>query len=108
MSPGGCGLPWRWNPPGVYLGEPNVPFTRPETMTPAPAAPPRPTDPTDPGDSRVELAIGGMHCAACVGRVERALTAVPGVIGAEVGLATESARVRVRGAPDLAGLQAAV
>src|SRR5688572_28334088 len=58
--------------------------------------------------SRVELSIGGMHCAACVTRVERALASVPGVIDAEVGLATESARVHVRGAPDVAGLQEAV
>src|SRR5688572_19494783 len=65
---------------------------------------------SEPEGSDVELSIGGMHCAACVTRVERALASVPGVIGAEVGLATESARVRVRvrGAPDLAGLQEAV
>ncbi len=30
-----------------------------------------------------------MHCAACVGRVERALRSVPGVAGAAVNLATE-------------------
>ncbi len=34
-----------------------------------------------------------MTCASCVGRVERALKAVPGVTGAEVNLATQSALV---------------
>ncbi len=41
----------------------------------------------------VELAIEGMTCAACVGRVERSLLRVPGVITAEINLATERARV---------------
>src|SRR5260370_36244475 len=34
-----------------------------------------------------------MHCAACVGKVERALASVPGVQTAVVNLATERARV---------------
>ena len=42
----------------------------------------------------MELAIQGMTCASCVGRVERALTAVPGVSAATVNLATERATVR--------------
>ncbi|MFV1601568.1 MULTISPECIES: heavy metal translocating P-type ATPase [unclassified Phaeobacter] len=37
--------------------------------------------------------ITGMNCASCVGRVERALAAVPGVSEATVNLASESARV---------------
>ena len=41
----------------------------------------------------IDLAIGGMSCAACAGRVERALSAVPGVAGATVNLALETARV---------------
>ncbi len=40
------------------------------------------------------LEIPDMTCASCVGRVERALKGVPGVIGAEVNLATEGAVVR--------------
>ncbi|UCE31980.1 MAG: copper-translocating P-type ATPase [Burkholderiales bacterium] len=40
------------------------------------------------------LDIGGMSCASCVGRVERALAAVPGVQEAVVNLASERARVR--------------
>ncbi len=42
----------------------------------------------------VELAIAGMTCASCAGRVERALSSVPGVIAVEVNLASERARVR--------------
>ncbi|MGW8266308.1 MAG: heavy metal translocating P-type ATPase, partial [Longimicrobiales bacterium] len=41
-----------------------------------------------------EIPIQGMHCAACVSRVERAVGGVPGVLAAEVSLATESARIR--------------
>jgi heavy metal translocating P-type ATPase len=46
------------------------------------------------GAETVELAIEGMTCASCVGRVERALRAVPGVSDAAVNLATERATVR--------------
>ena len=46
-----------------------------------------------PGSRTTELSIGGMTCASCVGRVEKALRAVPGVLKAEVNLATETARV---------------
>lgn len=41
----------------------------------------------------IDLGIGGMTCASCVGRVERALRKVPGVQDATVNLATESARI---------------
>lgn len=37
--------------------------------------------------------IEGMTCASCVGRVERTLSAVPGVASASVNLATETAQV---------------
>ncbi len=39
------------------------------------------------------LPVEGMHCASCVGRVEKALSAIPGVTGASVNLATGQARV---------------
>ena len=45
------------------------------------------------------LRIEGMTCASCVGRVEKALRAVPGVIDASVNLATEKATVH-GGDPD--------
>ncbi|HVL72215.1 MAG TPA: heavy metal translocating P-type ATPase [Beijerinckiaceae bacterium] len=40
-----------------------------------------------------ELDIAGMTCASCVGRVERALARVPGVVAARVNLASERATV---------------
>jgi len=43
------------------------------------------------------LPIEGMTCASCVARVEKALKKVPGVISAEVNLATEKAQVTVSG-----------
>ncbi|AKJ30723.1 heavy metal translocating P-type ATPase [Caldimonas brevitalea] len=46
-------------------------------------------------EQTVELQIEGMTCASCVGRVEKALRRVPGVVAAEVNLATERALVRV-------------
>ena len=42
----------------------------------------------------LDLDIGGMTCAACVGRVERGLKKVDGVEDAVVNLATERATVR--------------
>ncbi len=45
--------------------------------------------------SRVRLKIGGMTCATCVGRVEKALGGVPGVVNASVNLATESADAEI-------------
>ena len=41
----------------------------------------------------LDIGIGGMTCASCVSRVERALKKVPGVEAATVNLATESARI---------------
>ena len=54
----------------------------------------------------LDLAIEGMTCASCVGRVERALAAVPGVLEASVNLATARAHVlhTANAAPDLAAL----
>ena len=42
---------------------------------------------------RITAPVRGMHCAACVGKVERALTATAGVESASVNLATEQATV---------------
>ncbi len=49
--------------------------------------------PASPPDTTLDIVIGGMTCASCVARVERALKKVPGVRQASVNLATESARV---------------
>ncbi|PDT43386.1 MULTISPECIES: heavy metal translocating P-type ATPase [Sinorhizobium] len=49
-------------------------------------------------EDALELGIEGMSCASCVGRVEKALKAVPGVVEANVNLANERASIRlVRG-----------
>ncbi len=41
---------------------------------------------TDAGDgvSHLDLAVDGIHCAACIGTIEKGLCAVPGVVGARV------------------------
>lgn len=43
--------------------------------------------------SSLDIGIGGMTCASCVGRVEKALKRVEGVQDTSVNLATESARI---------------
>ncbi|MGI3778139.1 MAG: heavy metal translocating P-type ATPase [Janthinobacterium lividum] len=56
-----------------------------------------------------DLAVTGMTCASCVGRVERALSRLPGVRSVAVNLATERARIAVaEGGPDPAALAAAI
>ncbi|TYO92739.1 heavy metal translocating P-type ATPase, partial [Desulfallas thermosapovorans] len=42
---------------------------------------------------KLDLAIGGMSCAACAARVEKGLKSLPGVADATVNLATEKATV---------------
>jgi Cu+-exporting ATPase len=60
-------------------------------------------------DHEVTLEVAGMTCASCVGRVEKALKAVPGVRTAAVNLATERATVRVLdGVADRPALEAAI
>lgn len=51
------------------------------------------------GEQTLQLDIEGMTCASCVGRVEKALLRVLGVLSAEVNLATETATVRTTGGP---------
>ncbi len=58
---------------------------------------------------KVSLKVGGMSCASCVSHVDKALSAVPGVVSASVNLATNTATVEVvRGAADTAELVNAV
>ncbi|PPE72776.1 copper-translocating P-type ATPase [Solimonas fluminis] len=59
-------------------------------------------------ENTVELAIEGMTCASCAGRVEKALREIPGVLDASVNLATERATVRVSGETPVSALTAAV
>ena len=56
----------------------------------------------------VDLAIGGMTCAACVSRVEKVLARVPGVTEVSVNLATERAHVLTGAPADIPALVRAV
>jgi Cu+-exporting ATPase len=58
----------------------------------------RPADAADASAHTTELDIGGMTCASCAMRVEKALAKVPGVVSASVNLATETATVDLDGA----------
>jgi P-type Cu+ transporter len=65
---------------------------------------------------QLQLGVGGMTCASCVARVERALKKQPGVVSASVNLSTEKASIeylpaatspaRLKTAIDEAGYQA--
>ena len=56
---------------------------------------------------RLELALSGMTCASCAGRIERALAQQPGVLSVSVNLASERAQLQVlRGTDHNALLQA--
>ncbi|MBI4342212.1 MAG: copper-translocating P-type ATPase, partial [Candidatus Omnitrophica bacterium] len=48
----------------------------------------------DAAAAELEIGVGGMTCAACSARVERALGKVPGVLSATVNLATARASLR--------------
>jgi len=48
-----------------------------------------------PAEAELVLSVGGMHCASCVGRVEKAILDAPGVRAASVNLASGRAFVRM-------------
>jgi len=57
----------------------------------------------------VTVGVGGMHCAGCVGAVEKAIRGVSGVAEADVALATSEARiVLVPGVTDLDSIRETV
>jgi len=70
-----------------------------ETLTPAGPSAEAPAAAPDAAAEvcSLDIGIGGMTCASCVMRVEKALNRLPGVSEASVNLATESARVTVQG-----------
>jgi Cu+-exporting ATPase len=45
--------------------------------------------------TRLELTLGGMTCASCAGRIERALSQQPGVLSVSVNLASERAQLQI-------------
>ncbi|MBR0659772.1 heavy metal translocating P-type ATPase [Neoroseomonas oryzicola] len=55
-----------------------------------------------------DLGVGGMTCASCVKRVEKALSRVPGVLEVSVNLATERAHLRAVAGTEEAALAAAL
>lgn len=55
-----------------------------------------------------DFGIDGMTCASCVRRVEKAISAVPGVASANVNLATERATVQFTGRPDTTAVLRAI
>ncbi len=59
-------------------------------------------------EARFDLGIAGMTCATCAGRVERALRRLPGVLEAQVNLASERAMVRAVAGVEEAALAAAI
>lgn len=60
------------------------------------------------GGESTLLAVRGMTCAACVSRVERALSKVAGVAEAQVNFATETASIRWADPADAPGVDALV
>lgn len=65
--------------------------------------------PADPAPTvTVQLAIGGMTCAACAARIEKVLGRTPGVVRAAVNLPLETAQVEAGAQIDTQALIAAV
>lgn len=57
---------------------------------------------------KIEYDVSGMHCSSCVGKVESALTTIPGVSSASVSLDPPRATVESDEAPDLSSLNDAL
>ena len=97
--------------PGVERASVNLATERAEVMLAAPVSRDALANAVrdvgyDVPATSVELSISGMTCASCVGQVEKALKAVPGVTDAVVNLATE--RASVSGSADVTTLIEAV
>ena len=58
--------------------------------------------------AKATFPVKGMHCAVCVGRVEKALNETPGVISAGVNLASENATIEYVEGTELSTLKKAV
>ncbi|GAB7538572.1 heavy metal translocating P-type ATPase [Burkholderia sp. 3C] len=95
--------------------EPPKPEPAPVAVTFVPMPKPRPKKVANvapeaeaPSTKTIELDIGGMTCASCSSRVEKALAQVPGVSRASVNLATERASISGNASLSAAQLVAAV
>ncbi|WP_414440492.1 heavy metal translocating P-type ATPase [Burkholderia sp. 22PA0106] len=95
--------------------DPPKPEPAPVAVTFVPMPKPRPKKVANiapeaeaPSTTTFELDIGGMTCASCSSRVEKALAQVPGVSRASVNLATERASISGNGSLSAAQLIAAV
>ncbi|MBX9933395.1 MAG: cadmium-translocating P-type ATPase [Methylobacterium sp.] len=62
---------------------------------PRPSASPLATSAPVGAGRQISLAVEGMTCASCVGRVEKALTALPGTTDVSANLATGRANLRI-------------
>ena len=62
--------------------------------------------PRDTSQITLRYGVGNLHCGGCVGRVETAIAAVPGVIAAQVNLATKRAVITTDAAFDARALTA--
>jgi P-type Cu+ transporter len=73
------------------------------------SAKPDDRSPIDQAPGSIRLPVGGMSCASCVGHVERAIRARPGVDDVAVNLATHTAQVSfVDGSRDVAAVVEAI
>ncbi|SFQ53349.1 Cu+-exporting ATPase [Roseivivax halotolerans] len=89
----------------VNLAAQNVQFTPEEPARIADAADALKAAGYPARTASVSFAVEKMSCASCVGRVDRALAAVPGVTSVSVNLATETAQIDyLEGATDPAAL----
>jgi copper chaperone CopZ len=59
---------------------------------------------TDSTEQKVTLKVEGMSCGHCVGRVQKALDAAPGVIEAKVDLSSGTAEIRYGNGTDAEAL----
>jgi P-type Cu+ transporter len=84
----------------------SVEYAAPAVMTDIVAALARTGYPVK--EHHITLAVDGMTCAACTGRVERVLRAQPGVAGAAANLVTRAATVTLYTSGDPDALAAAV
>ncbi|WP_153102309.1 heavy metal translocating P-type ATPase [Paraburkholderia hayleyella] len=78
------------------------------SLSPSPPHPPQHAGAPAAPLATIELQLGGMTCASCSARIEKALAKVPGVASVTVNLATEQASVHLHAEVDPAQLVAAV